>query len=103
MTAAAPGRSSGGGSGEPRLPVWAVEVRVTPRQGILDPEGQTIQRALQDLGYAGVESVRAGKLFDLRLQASSAAEAEREAKRMCGELITNPVIEDYTLSVSERP
>jgi phosphoribosylformylglycinamidine synthase len=76
-----------------------VEIRVVPRQGILDPEGETIGRALRELGYGGVTAVRAGRLIRLSLEAEDEAAARDEAERMCEELLANPVIEDFAVAV----
>ena len=85
------------------MSVFEVEVRVTPRPGILDPEGQTIGRALRELGYEGVEEVRAGRLVRLELEAADAGAARERADRMCRELLANPVIEDYAIEVDPAP
>lgn len=85
--------------GGPMSGTYDLEVRITPREGILDPEGETIARALGNLGYEGVARVRAGRLVHLRLQAESPEAARRSAERMCEELIANPLIEDYTVAV----
>lgn len=74
---------------------------MTPRDGILDPEGQTIGRALGELGYEGVEEVHAGRLVRMRLQAPDAAAARERVTAMCEELIANPVIEDYEIRVEQ--
>lgn len=81
---------------------YSVEVRVTPREGILDPEGETIQRALGELGYGGVEGVRAGRLVRLRVRGADAEAVRDRVEEMCRELIANPVIEDFEVRV-ERP
>lgn len=78
---------------------YAVQVRITPRPGILDPEGETIGRALGALGYDGVSDVRAGRLISLRLEADSAEAARAAAAEMCDRLIANPIIEDYAIQV----
>jgi phosphoribosylformylglycinamidine synthase PurS subunit len=70
-----------------------------PREGILDPEGETIGRALSELGHAGVESVRTGRLVRLVLDADDEGAAREQAVRMCEELLANPVIEDYAVEV----
>lgn len=75
---------------------------MTPREGILDPEGETIAGALDDLGYEGVDRVRAGRLIALRLEAEDAEAARRESQAMCEELIANPVIEDYAIEVERE-
>lgn len=76
---------------------FRVEIRVTPREGIVDPEGQTIARALEDLGYRGVSRVGSGRLLKLELQAPSGEDARDQVTRMCEELIANPVIERYEI------
>ena len=78
---------------------FSIEIRITPRAGVLDPEGETIARALRNLGYEGVEEVRAGRLIRMRLEARDAAAAEEAVKKMCEELITNPLIEDHEVRV----
>jgi len=80
-----------------------VQIRVTPRPGILDPEGETIGRALGALGYEGASNVRAGRLITLRLDAPDADTARTAAAEMCERLIANPIIEDYTVQVEESP
>lgn len=77
------------------METFDAEIRVTPREGILDPEGETIARALEDLGYGEVERVRSGRLIHLRLRAADAREGRERVESMCEELIANPVIEDY--------
>ncbi len=79
---------------------YTVEVRITPRQGILDPEGETIARALDNLGYAGVSSVRAGRLVRMEVESPSEGDARTTVEKMCEELIANPVIEDYEVRVA---
>lgn len=80
---------------------YAVQIRVTPRPGILDPEGETIGRALAALGYEGASDVRAGRLITLRLEAPDAEAAQTAASEMCERLIANPIIEDYSVQVEE--
>ncbi|TVR63771.1 MAG: phosphoribosylformylglycinamidine synthase subunit PurS [Gemmatimonadales bacterium] len=78
-----------------------VEVRVTPRPGLLDPQGKAVQHALDSLGYAGVESVRVGKLLALELEADDSAAARAMAEEMCRKLLANPVTEDFRIQVAE--
>jgi phosphoribosylformylglycinamidine synthase PurS subunit len=76
-----------------------VEVRVYPREGILDPQGKAIAAALVRLGHASVEGVRAGKVFFLDVNGGDRAQVEIEARRMAEELLANTVIEGYDVRV----
>jgi phosphoribosylformylglycinamidine synthase subunit PurS len=77
-------------------------VYVTLKTSVLDPQGQTIQNALKKIQFTGVESVRQGKYFVLSLAAGLTAEAARsEVERVAKEVLTNPVIEDYTYRIED--
>ena len=72
---------------------WLAEVHVALRQGIADPEGQTIGSALRSLGYASVGDVRTGKLIRVPFEANDSASAEAIVSEMCQRLLANPVME----------
>ena len=72
---------------------------VTPRQGILDPQGRAVESSLTSLGFKNVAGVKVGKYIVLEVEASSASEARDQAKKMCEALLANPVIEDYRFEV----
>jgi phosphoribosylformylglycinamidine synthase len=74
-----------------------VEVRLRP--GIADPQGATIERSLPALGFSGIEGVRVGKAIRFRLDADDEAAARREVDSLCARFLTNPVIEDATVTV----
>ena len=76
-----------------------VKVFITPRKGILDPQGRAVEGALKSLGFAGVASVRVGRYITIDIDAPSAAAAEAAVKRMCDQLLANPNIEDYRCEV----
>ena len=77
-------------------------VYVTLKTSVLDPQGQTIQNALRKMQFTGVESVRQGKYFQLSLAEGLSADAARaEVERVAKEVLTNPVIEDYTYRIEE--
>ncbi len=76
-------------------------VFVTPKQGVLDPQGQAIERSLHALGHPGVGEVRMGKYLELNLDVPSRDEAEKEIREMCERLLANPVIEDYRFEIVE--
>jgi phosphoribosylformylglycinamidine synthase len=82
---------------------FRVDVRVTPRAGILDPAGKAIHHALHSLGYEGTEQVRVGKLIELELSAASEEDALATAGLMCRRLLANPVTEDYELTLRPAP
>jgi len=77
---------------------FSVALHITPRRGILDPQGKAVAGALQTLGFAGVEDVHVGRHVIVELQASSAADAEKEARAMCQKLLANPVTEDFEIA-----
>jgi phosphoribosylformylglycinamidine synthase len=80
--------------------VIRARVIVTLKNGVLDPQGKAIERALGTLGFAGVGAVRQGKVFDIELDTGDRAQAEAELKAMCEKLLANTVIENYTVSIS---
>ena len=70
---------------------------VTPRAGILDPQGKAVQGALHSLDFEGVSEVRVGKFIQLRIEAGSEAEAQKQLHEMCAKLLANPVTEDFSI------
>lgn len=72
-----------------------VKIYVTLKEGVLDPQGRAVVGALDALDFKGVEDLRIGKFMELKIDAEDKAEAEALAKRMCEELLANPVIEDF--------
>jgi len=80
---------------------YRVHVRVMPRGGLLDPQGQAVEHALAALGFGGAGQVRVGKAIELTLQAASRDEAEARARQMCDRLLANPVTEDYLVQVED--
>jgi phosphoribosylformylglycinamidine synthase subunit PurS len=73
---------------------YNVIVDVTLREGIADPEGATIERALPALGFAGVTNVHAGKSFRLDVEAPDEQSALDKATALAERLLSNPVIEN---------
>ena len=81
---------------------YVARVNVMPKDGISDPQGQTIEQALPALGFEGVSDVRMGKTITLRVDASSAEHALARVEEMCERLLANTVIERYDV-VLEAP
>jgi len=77
-------------------------VEVTLRDGIADPEGATIERALPALGFSGVTEVRAGRSFRLVLDADSEAAARVLAQSLADRLLANPVLERAAVELAAR-
>ena len=81
-----------------------VRVYVTPKQGILDPQGVAVERSLPALGFDGVSGVRVGKFIELQIDLADgtpADQARSEIDEMCRKLLANPIIEDYTFTVDQ--
>ena len=72
---------------------------VTLKPGVLDPQGQAIERALGSLGFDGVSGVRQGKLIELELAGDDAEKARAEVETMCEKLLANTVIERYAIEL----
>lgn len=68
---------------------------------VLDPQGQTIQRALSSLGYSTVKDVRQGKFFVLTMNGLSREEAMTQVERIAKDVLTNPVIEEFRFEILE--
>jgi phosphoribosylformylglycinamidine synthase PurS subunit len=81
-----------------------VRVTVTPKQGILDPQGAAVERALPALGFRGVRDVRIGKSIELTIDVPAGGTPEElraTVDDMCRKLLANPIIEDYTFELTE--
>ena len=74
-------------------------VHVRLKDGVLDPQGAAIGRALGQLGFAGVGEVRQGKMIELEIDDTDRAQAEARVRAMCERLLANPVIETYTITI----
>ncbi len=74
-------------------------VNVTPKPGILDPQGRAVERSLPHLGITGVSGVRVGRRVELSVHASDEAGARAIVDRLAGELLSNPLIETYQVEV----
>lgn len=78
---------------------FRVHVRVIPRSGLLDPQGQAVEHALAALGFTGVGGARVGRAIELAVEAADAGAARTAVEAMCERLLANPVTEDYVIAV----
>ena len=79
-----------------------VKVFVTPKKGILDPQGRAIEQSLRSLGFSEVQRASAGKYIVLEIAATSPAEVKEHVTRMCEQLLANTVIEDYRFELDAK-
>jgi phosphoribosylformylglycinamidine synthase subunit PurS len=70
-------------------------IKITLKNGVLDPQGKAIQHALASLGFSGVNDVRQGKYIEVDLAATSEASAREQVEKICKDLLANTVIENY--------
>ena len=73
-------------------------VLVRPKQGILDPQGDAVETALEHLGFS-VSAARVGKVVDLEIDATDATEARAQVEKMCEQLLANPLMESYEVEI----
>ncbi|MYA60666.1 MAG: phosphoribosylformylglycinamidine synthase subunit PurS [Chloroflexi bacterium] len=79
--------------------MFLAHIRVHFKPGVHDPESETINRALNRLGFDQIASLSAGKFFDVRVEADDQEGATRIANEMCERLLANPVIETYSVEI----
>ena len=74
-------------------------VNVTPKEGILDPQGRAVESSLPHLGVTGVSDVRVGRRVELSVDAPTEADARATVEKLAAELLSNPLIEAYTVEL----
>jgi phosphoribosylformylglycinamidine synthase len=77
---------------------YKIAVHITPRRGILDPQGRTVADALHTLGFAAVQDVHVGRHIVVELDANDRSAAEKSTREMCERLLANPVTEDFEIA-----
>ncbi|HSW09880.1 MAG TPA: phosphoribosylformylglycinamidine synthase subunit PurS [Bacillota bacterium] len=81
---------------------WRARVVVTLKPGVLDPQGEATRKALNGVGFAGVEDVRVGKFLEVELEAASREAAEEMIGEMSRRLLANPVLEEFRYELGSR-
>ncbi len=87
------------------MTIWIAKIDVMLKPTVNDPPGLAIRDALRQLGFGGVSSTRAGKHFEIRLQAADHIAAEEVVQSMCETLLANPVVEqfEFTVTAADNP
>ena len=75
------------------------KIIITPKKAVVDPQGKTVQVALEHMGYTGVQAVHVGKYIEIELDEVDQAAARRSIDAACHKFLSNPVIEDYHLDL----
>ncbi len=76
-----------------------ISATVTLKKEVLDPQGKVVSQTLKDMGYDSIVNVRQGKYFDIELNENDKEKAKKIAEEICKKLLTNVVIEDYTIDL----
>jgi len=84
------------------MPGVRARVYVTPKRGILDPQGKAVQHSLHALGFGEVEDVRVGKYIEVALRDTPVEAARARVREMCERLLANGVIEDFRVELGEE-
>jgi phosphoribosylformylglycinamidine synthase PurS subunit len=75
---------------------YKAQVHVSLKKSVLDPQGKTVLHALDTLGFKEARDIRVGKFFEVALDSADQAQAEESLKKICEQVLINPVIEDYS-------
>ena len=75
------------------------KIIVTPKKAVLDPQGKTVQNALEQMGYKGIGTVRVGKYIEIELPGSDKEAWKKQIDEACHRILSNPVIEDYKFEI----
>jgi len=76
-----------------------ISATVTLKKEVLDPQGKVVSQTLKNMGYKNIVNVRQGKYFDIELDETDKEKAKKIAEEICKKLLTNIVIEDYTINL----
>lgn len=85
------------------MPIFQASVQVSLRPSVLDPAGEATKAAAARLGVEGITALRIGKAIQVELEAPDLATAQSQLELLSDRLLANPVIEDWTLDLAERP
>ncbi|HWD94741.1 MAG TPA: phosphoribosylformylglycinamidine synthase subunit PurS [Verrucomicrobiae bacterium] len=75
------------------------KIIITPKRAVLDPQGKTVQNALEHMGYRGVKAVHVGKYLEIELDGADKETARQQLNEAALKFLSNPVIEDFRLEI----
>ena len=75
------------------------KIIITPKKAVVDPQGKTVQGALEHMGYQGVGAVHVGKYLEIELNGTDREAARKQIDDACHKILSNPVIEDYRFEI----
>lgn len=73
---------------------------ITPKKAVLDPQGKTVQSALEHMGYRGVKEVRVGKFLEIEVEGGDPEQVRQQLDEAAHRFLSNPVIEDYRIELA---
>ncbi len=79
-----------------------ISVIVTLKKEVLDPQGNTVQQTLKNMGYNNISQVRQGKFFEIEVDSNDVEKTKKEVVEICNNLLANTVIEDYKITDSKE-
>ena len=77
------------------------KIIVMPKRTVLDPQGKTVKNALESMSFKGIKDVRIGKFIEVELTGGNKAALKKKMDKACHDLLSNPVIEEYTFEIHE--
>ena len=75
-----------------------ISIVVTLKKEVLDPQGTVVEKTLKNMGYSNIENIRQGKYFEIEINESNKENAKKIIEEICNKLLTNMVIEDYSIN-----
>lgn len=82
--------------------MFDVEIYISLKKTVADPQGLTVKHALESLNYQNIDDLRMGKLVKMRLNLEDKKDAENKINEMCKKLLVNPIIEEYSYKISDK-
>ena len=79
--------------------IMKAKIIITPKKAVVDPQGKTVQGALEHMGYKGIGAVHVGKYLEIDMNGSDREAARKQIDEACHKILSNPVIEDYRFDI----